>query len=112
MPIDSPAFVFETRNVPCKTNPLGVKGAGEAGAIGSCPAVMNAVIDALWRTYRIRHIDMPATPQQHLGGDRGEPATPSQSAALFFFEAEFAAGFLGAAVAGAASFCHARPNRP
>ena len=60
----SPAFVFETRNVPCKTNPLGVKGAGEAGAIGSCPAVMNAVIDALWRTYRIRHIDMPATPQK------------------------------------------------
>ena len=46
---DAPDFVFETRNVPCKTNPLGVKGAGEAGAIGSCPAVMNAVVDALWR---------------------------------------------------------------
>ena len=45
-------FHFETRNVPCKTNPLGVKGAGEAGAIGSCPAVMNAMIDALWRAYR------------------------------------------------------------
>jgi carbon-monoxide dehydrogenase large subunit len=43
---DAPSFVFETRNVPCKTNPLGVKGAGEAGAIGSCPAVMNAVVDA------------------------------------------------------------------
>ena len=40
---DVPAFAFETRNVPCRTNPLGVKGAGEAGAIGSCPAVMNAV---------------------------------------------------------------------
>ena len=49
---------------PCKTNPLGVKGAGEAGAIGSCPAVMNAIVDALWRAYRIRHIDMPATPQR------------------------------------------------
>jgi carbon-monoxide dehydrogenase large subunit len=61
---DSPSFVFETRNVPCKSNPLGVKGAGEAGAIGSCPAVMNAVVDALWRVYRIRHIDMPATPQR------------------------------------------------
>ena len=46
---DAPDFVFETRNVPCKNNPLGVKGAGEAGAIGSCPAVMNAVVDALWR---------------------------------------------------------------
>ena len=60
----APDFVFETRNVPCKTNPLGVKGAGEAGAIGSCPAVINAIIDALWRAYRIRHIDMPATPQR------------------------------------------------
>jgi carbon-monoxide dehydrogenase large subunit len=61
---DCPAFTFETRNVPCKTNPLGVKGAGEAGAIGSCPAVMNAVLDALWRAYRIRHVDMPATPEK------------------------------------------------
>jgi aerobic carbon-monoxide dehydrogenase large subunit len=60
----APDFVFETRNVPCKTNPLGVKGAGEAGAIGSCPAIMNAVVDALWRGHRIRHVDMPATPRR------------------------------------------------
>jgi len=59
---DTPAFTFETRNVPCRTNPLGVKGAGEAGTIGACPAVMNAVADALWRAYRIRHVDMPVTP--------------------------------------------------
>jgi len=61
---DAPDFVFETRNMRCKTNPLGVKGAGEAGAIGSCPAVMNAVVDALHRAHGIRHIDMPATPQK------------------------------------------------
>src|SRR5262245_12655396 len=61
---DVPALAFETANVPCRTNPLGVKGAGEAGAIGSCPAVMNAVLDALWRAYRIRHLDMPATPER------------------------------------------------
>jgi carbon-monoxide dehydrogenase large subunit len=61
---DAPSIIFETRNVPCKNNPLGVKGAGEAGAIGSCPAVVNAVLDALWRAYRIRHLDMPATPQR------------------------------------------------
>ena len=61
---DAPSFVFETRNVPCKNNPLGVKGAGEAGAIGSCPALINAILDALWRNYRIRTIDMPATPQK------------------------------------------------
>jgi carbon-monoxide dehydrogenase large subunit len=61
---DLPAFRFETRNVPCRTNPLGVKGAGEAGSIGACPAVVNAVVDALWRAYRIRHVDMPMTPQR------------------------------------------------
>ena len=59
---DAPSFTFETHNVPCKVNPLGVKGAGEAGTIGSCPAIMNAVVDALWRGCGIRHIDMPATP--------------------------------------------------
>ena len=57
-----PTFDFETRNVPSTTNPMGLKGAGEAGSIGSTPAVMNAVADALWRAYRIEHIDMPATP--------------------------------------------------
>jgi aerobic carbon-monoxide dehydrogenase large subunit len=55
-------FDFQTRNVPSTTNPMGLKGAGEAGSIGSTPAVMNAVADALWRAYRIEHIDMPATP--------------------------------------------------
>lgn len=61
---DLPDIAFETRNVPCNANPLGVKGAGEAGAIGSCPAVMNAVVDALWRGHRIDHLDMPATPER------------------------------------------------
>jgi carbon-monoxide dehydrogenase large subunit len=62
-----PAIAFETRNVRCKHNPLGVKGAGEAGAIGSCPAVMNAIVDALWRAFRISHLDMPATPERVWG---------------------------------------------
>lgn len=61
---DMPNFDFETRNVPSTTNPMGIKGAGEAGSIGSCPAVMNAVVDALDRAYGIRHIDMPATPDR------------------------------------------------
>jgi aerobic carbon-monoxide dehydrogenase large subunit len=61
---DGPPFVFETHNIPCKTNPLGVKGAGEAGAIGSCPAVVNAIIEGLWREYKIDHIDMPATAER------------------------------------------------
>ncbi len=61
---DVPNYAFETKNVRCATNPLGVKGAGEAGAIGSCPAIMNAVVDALHRGYGITHIDMPASPQR------------------------------------------------
>jgi carbon-monoxide dehydrogenase large subunit len=61
---DGAAFHFETHNVPCKTNPMGVKGAGEAGAIGSCPAVVNAIVEGLWREYKIDHIDMPATAER------------------------------------------------
>jgi carbon-monoxide dehydrogenase large subunit len=48
-------------DVPCKTNPIGIKGVGESGAIGAPPAVMNAVADAL-RSIGVAHIDMPATP--------------------------------------------------
>jgi carbon-monoxide dehydrogenase large subunit len=61
---DLPFIQFETRNIPCTTNAMGIKGAGEAGAIGSCPAVMNAVIDALDRGFGIRHLDMPASPER------------------------------------------------
>jgi carbon-monoxide dehydrogenase large subunit len=60
---DLPTFDFQTRNVPCVTNHLGLKGAGEAGSIGSTPAVANAVVDALHRAYGITHIDIPATAQ-------------------------------------------------
>lgn len=59
-----PNFNFETRNVPSTTNALGIKGAGEAGTIGACPAVMNAVVHALNSEYGIEHIDMPAIPSK------------------------------------------------
>lgn len=58
-----PNFSFETRNVPSTTNAMGIKGAGEAGTIGACPAVMNAMVDALNDAYGIATIDMPALPQ-------------------------------------------------
>jgi len=61
---DFPSFYFETRNVPSPVNPLGLKGAGEAGTIGSTPAVMNAVIEALNREYGIQQLDMPASPER------------------------------------------------
>jgi carbon-monoxide dehydrogenase large subunit len=60
---DLPSFSFATRNVPCKANPLGVKGAGEAGAVGAPPALINAIVDALHHK-GVRHIDMPATPKR------------------------------------------------
>ncbi|MDE2006432.1 MAG: xanthine dehydrogenase family protein molybdopterin-binding subunit [Rhodospirillales bacterium] len=55
-----PNITVGTESTLCTHNPLGVKGCGEVGAIGSPPAVMNAVVDAL-RDYNIRHIEMPAT---------------------------------------------------
>jgi len=66
---------FETRNVPSTTNPLGLKGAGEAGSIGSTPAVVNAVADALWRGFGVEDIDMPATPFAVFSAIRGKRAS-------------------------------------
>lgn len=60
---DVPSIGFLSHPAPCKTNPLGAKGCGEAGCAGSLPAVMNAVVDAL-SDYGITHIDMPATPER------------------------------------------------
>jgi len=58
---DFPPISFSTRNVPCTTNLLGVKGAGEAGAIGAPPAFINAVVDAIYDRSGAVHVDMPAT---------------------------------------------------
>jgi len=59
---DLPDIEVDLIEVPCETNPLGVKGAGEAGAVGSPPALMNALVDAL-SPVGVTHIDMPATPE-------------------------------------------------
>ena len=50
-------------DVPAKTNPIGVKGVGEAGCVGAPPVVMNAILDAL-APFKIAHLDMPATPRR------------------------------------------------
>ncbi len=60
---DLPDIEVELIEVPCATNPLGVKGAGEAGAVGSPPALINAILDAL-APLGVAHIDMPATPER------------------------------------------------
>jgi carbon-monoxide dehydrogenase large subunit len=56
---DVPSYKVDTRETPCTHNPLGVKGCGEAGAIGAPAALMNAITDALG----IKDLPMPATPQ-------------------------------------------------
>ncbi|GGE85295.1 xanthine dehydrogenase family protein molybdopterin-binding subunit [Stappia taiwanensis] len=61
---DLPDIRFSTHNVPSTTNALGIKGAGEAGTIGACPAVMNALDNALRRGAGVERIDMPATPDR------------------------------------------------
>jgi aerobic carbon-monoxide dehydrogenase large subunit len=60
---DLPSFELADSETPTDLNPLGAKGIGEAGTIGSTPAIQNAVIDAVSHL-GIRHIDMPATPQR------------------------------------------------
>src|SRR6185436_4179775 len=57
------ALNIHSNPVPTPTNPLGVKGCGEAGCVGAMPAVANAVVDAL-SVYGVRHIEMPATPER------------------------------------------------
>jgi len=61
--VDAPPFVTAHHPVPAKTNPLGVKGCGEAGCAGGLGSVMNAIVDAL-AEFGIRHIDMPVTPEK------------------------------------------------
>jgi carbon-monoxide dehydrogenase large subunit len=60
---DLPFFKLATRETPCTHNPLGVKGCGEAGAIGAPAAVINAIVDAL-APLGVRDIEMPATPER------------------------------------------------
>ena len=60
---DLSAIHCDSNPVPTNTNPLGVKGAGEAGNVGALPAVANALVDAL-SPFGIRHIQMPATPER------------------------------------------------
>jgi carbon-monoxide dehydrogenase large subunit len=57
---DMPDIDFAYEEIPCKTNPLGAKGCGEAGTVGALPAVMSAIADALG----VVHFDMPATPER------------------------------------------------
>ena len=69
---DLPNITVGTENTLCTHNPLGVKGCGEVGAIGSPPAVINALVNAL-KDYGVRHIDMPATAAKDLVDHQRRP---------------------------------------
>jgi carbon-monoxide dehydrogenase large subunit len=60
---DVPSFIVDELPTPTKTNPLGVKGAGEAGTVGATPVVINAILDAL-RPLGVNDIEMPASPNK------------------------------------------------
>ena len=60
---DMPFMKVESNPCPTKLNPLGAKGAGEAGTVGALPAVVNAVLDAL-APFGVAQIEMPTTPDR------------------------------------------------
>jgi carbon-monoxide dehydrogenase large subunit len=71
---DLPSFTTDRTETPATSNPLGVKGVGEAGTIASTPAVVNAIVDAL-RPFGVNDIQMPATPERvwravHSGAEK------------------------------------------
>ena len=69
--LECPDFELGETVTPCPHHPLGAKGVGESPNVGSPPAIVNAVIDALYETHGVEHIDMPCTPGARVGGDAG-----------------------------------------
>ncbi|HWO65670.1 MAG TPA: molybdopterin cofactor-binding domain-containing protein [Umezawaea sp.] len=89
---DLPHFTTDRTVTPADSNPLGVKGVGEAGTIASTPAVVNAVIDAV-RHLGVEDIEMPCTPMRvwkavHQGKERGVPTTPVAAGGLGSIDAQ------------------------
>jgi carbon-monoxide dehydrogenase large subunit len=60
---DIPEYVLDSTETPSPSNPMGIKGVGEAGTIGATPAIANAIIDAL-SPLGVKHLDLPLTPQK------------------------------------------------
>ena len=77
--LECPDFELGETVTPCPHHPLGAKGVGESPNVGSPPAIVNAVIDALHETHGVDHIDMPCTPGARLGRDAGAPRAAAVS---------------------------------
>jgi carbon-monoxide dehydrogenase large subunit len=81
--VDLPSFTTGRTETPSTTNPLGVKGVGEAGTIASTPAVVNSVVDAI-RHLGVTDVEMPCTPMRvwrAINGSSGDGTDPATSAA-------------------------------
>jgi carbon-monoxide dehydrogenase large subunit len=74
--LECPEFELGETVTPCPHHPLGAKGVGESPCVGSPPAIVNAVIDALHQTYGVDHIDMPCTPARVWAAMQGRPEPP------------------------------------
>ena len=74
--LETPDFELGETVTPCPHHPLGAKGVGESPNVGSPPAIVNAVIDALHETHGVDHIDMPCTPARVWAAMQGRPTPP------------------------------------
>jgi carbon-monoxide dehydrogenase large subunit len=74
--LETPDFELGETVTPCPHHPLGAKGVGESPNVGSPPAIVNAVIDALHETHGVDHIDMPCTPARVWAAMQGRPEPP------------------------------------
>jgi len=74
--LECPDFELGETVTPCPHHPLGAKGVGESPNVGSPPAIVNAVIDALHATHGVDHIDMPCTPARVWAAMQGRPEPP------------------------------------
>src|SRR4029078_539403 len=77
--LECPDFELGATVTPCPHHPLGAKSVGESPNVGSPPAVVNAVIDALHATHGVEHVDMPCTPARVWAAMQGRPEPPQWS---------------------------------
>jgi len=74
--LECPDFELGATVTPCPHHPLGAKGVGESPTVGSPPAIVNAVIDALHQSHGVDHIDMPCNPARVWAAMQGRPQPP------------------------------------
>jgi carbon-monoxide dehydrogenase large subunit len=74
--LECPDFELGETVTPCPHHPLGAKGVGESPNVGSPPAIVNAVIDALYESHGVDHLDMPCTPARVWAAMQGRAAPP------------------------------------